>query len=82
VAGSSAFTSGTIAAFLEANGQMISLTIAVLTFIVFLASTIWNTIQNKKRMKQDVIDSLIMEARFSGASEGEIEKIRDLAKKI
>ncbi|WZL14752.1 hypothetical protein [Vibrio phage vB_VpaM_XM1] len=82
VAGGSAFTSGTIAAFVEANGQMISLTIAVLTFIVFLASTIWNAIQNKKRIKQDIVNDLIMEARLQNLPESDVDKIRTLAKKI
>lgn len=82
VAGGSAFTSGTIAAFVEANGQMISLTIAVLTFIVFLASTVWNAIQNRKRIKQDIVNTLIMEARLQNLPESDVDKIRKLAKKI
>lgn len=82
VAGGSAFTSGTIAAFMETHGQMISLAIAVLTFIVFLTSTVWNARQNKLKIKQEIIEALVLEARFSGLPEKQIETIRNLSEKI
>jgi len=82
VAGGSAFTSGTIAAFMETHGQMISLAIAILTFIVFFTSTVWNARQNRVRIKQEIIETLILEARLSGLPESQVDAIRRLSEKI